>query len=114
MKKLLILLFLLGASLQFCFAQVQHLPIAQLIEIYNNPSKYPNYIMVSAHRGYWKDCPENSLPAIQAAIDLGADMVEFDITTTDDGTLYLLHDWGLDRLTDGHGVVKKKNQWRFC
>ena len=108
MKKLLILLFLLEVSLQFCFAQTQPLPISQLIEIYNNPSKYPNYIMVSAHRGYWKDYPENSLPAIQAAIDLGADMVEFDITTTDDGTLYLLHDWGLDRLTNGHGIVKKR------
>lgn len=35
-------------------------------------------------------------------------MVEFDITTTDDGTLYLLHDWGLDRLTNGHGIVKKE------
>ena len=113
MKKLLILLFLLGASLQFCFSQSQPLPISQLIEIYNNPSKYPNYIMLSAHRGYWKDYPENSIPAINAAIALGVDMVEFDITITDDGTLYLLHDWGLDRLTDGNGIVKKRVSGQF-
>lgn len=97
----------------FTCAQSASLPISQLIEIYNNPSKYPNYIMLSAHRGYWKDYPENSLPAIQAAISLGVDMVEFDITTTDDGTLYLLHDWGLDRLTNGHGVVKKRVSGQF-
>ena len=41
MKKLLILLFLLEVSLQFCFAQTQPLPISQLIEIYNNPSQSP-------------------------------------------------------------------------
>ena len=73
--------------------------IDKLIDIYNNPIKYPDYIMVSAHRGYWKDVPENSLPAIEAAIDLGVDMVELDVTRTDysENVLYLLHDWGLDR-----------------
>lgn len=88
----------------------ERLPLSKLIEIYNNPSKYPNYIMLSAHRGYWKDYPENSEPAINASIDLGVDMVEMDITRTDysETVLYLLHDWGLDRLTDGHGIVKKR------
>ena len=86
------------------------LPIEKLIEVYNNPAKYPDYIMVSAHRGYWKDVPENSLPAIEAAIAMGVDMVELDVTRTDysENVLYLLHDWGLDRLTDGHGIVKKR------
>ena len=81
MKKL-VLLFLLfgGICSQLCYSQSQPLPIEKLIDIFNNPINYPNYIMISAHRGYWKDYPENSLPAIQAAIDLGADMVEFDIT----------------------------------
>ena len=97
MRKLLLLfLFLGGVGLQLCYSQSQPLPIEKLIDIFNNPIKYPNYIMISAHRGYWKDYPENSLPAIQAAIDLGADMVEFDITKSDDDILYLLHDYGLD------------------
>lgn len=113
MKKIAIFLFLIGTYLSFTCAQSRSLPISKLIEIYNNPSKYPNYIMLSAHRGYWKDYPENSLPAIQAAINLGVDMVESDITTTDDGTLYLLHDWGLDRLTNGHGIVKKRVSGQF-
>lgn len=113
MKKVSIVMFLLGTCLQLCIAQTEGLPISKLIEIYNNPKGYPNYIMLSAHRGYWKDYPENSLPAINAAIGLGVDMVEVDITTTDDGTLYLLHDWGLDRLTDGHGIVKRRHYGKF-
>lgn len=113
MKRFAIFLFLAGTRLLFTYAQSGPLPISQLIEIYNNPSKYPNYIMLSAHRGYWKDYPENSVPAIQAAISLGVDMVEFDITTTDNGILYLLHDWGLDRLTSGHGVIKKREGGEF-
>ena len=113
MKRFTVFLLLIGTCLSFICAQSAPLPISQLIEVYNNPLKYPNYIMLSAHRGYWKDYPENSLPAIQAAINLGVDMVEFDITTTDDGVLYLLHDWGLDRLTNGHGVVKKRVSGKF-
>lgn len=86
------------------------LPIDTLIKIFNHPNLYPNYVMVSAHRGYWKDVPENSAPAINAALDLGADMIELDVTRTDysETVLYLLHDWGLDRLTTGHGVVKRR------
>ena len=86
MRKVLFL-FLLGMCMQLCFSKSQALPIDKLIDIFNNPANYPNYIMISAHRGYWKDYPENSLPAIQAAIDLGADMVEFDITKSDDDKL---------------------------
>ena len=105
MRKFSLLLFLLGGCIQLGFSQSQS--IDKLIDIFNNPVNYPNYIMISAHRGYWKDYPENSLPAIQAALDLGADMIEFDITKSDDGVLYLLHDYGLDRLTTGHGIVRK-------
>ena len=105
MRKFSLLLFLLGGCIQLGFSQSQS--IDKLIDIFNNPVNYPNYIMISAHRGYWKDYPENSLPAIQAALDLGADRIEFDITKSDDGVLYLLHDYGLDRLTTGHGIVRK-------
>ena len=52
MRKLLLLfLFLGGVGLQLCYSQSQPLPIEKLIDIFNNPIKYPNYIMISAHRG---------------------------------------------------------------
>ncbi|MCW2921387.1 MAG: Glycerophosphoryl diester phosphodiesterase [Thermoleophilia bacterium] len=50
--------------------------------------------LVVAHRGYHPvDGPsENSLGAFQAAIDIGADVVESDIRRTKDGVLVLHHD----------------------
>ena len=48
---------------------------------------------VIAHRGVWgAGVPENSLAAFEQAIDLGADMIEFDVRRTRDGELILFHD----------------------
>jgi glycerophosphoryl diester phosphodiesterase len=62
-------------------------------------------ILTSAHRGEHHRHPENSLPAIQAAIDAGVDYVELDIRTTADGQLVLMHDATVNRMTDGKGKV---------
>lgn len=53
---------------------------------------------VTAHRGYWQQAPENSLAAIQQAIDVGADWVEIDVQLTADGEVVLLHDNDLFRM----------------
>jgi glycerophosphoryl diester phosphodiesterase len=45
-----------------------------------------------AHRGYMRRYPENTLPALEAAIDAGACWVEFDIQMCRDGRFILLHD----------------------
>jgi glycerophosphoryl diester phosphodiesterase len=48
---------------------------------------------VVAHRGAWgADIPENSLGAFERAIDLGADMIEFDVRRTRDRELIIFHD----------------------
>jgi len=62
-------------------------------------------ILTSAHRGEHLHHPENSLPAIQAAIDAGMDFVELDVRTTSDGHLVLMHDRTVDRMTNGKGPV---------
>lgn len=54
---------------------------------------------VVAHRGIWRNAPENSLIAIQRAIDAGCDVVEIDIRRSADGGLFLLHDETLERMT---------------
>ena len=51
---------------------------------------------------------ENTLPAIQAALDLGADIIEFDIHPTTDGEFVVFHDWTLECRTDGTGVTRKQ------
>lgn len=60
---------------------------------------------ICAHRGGGATHPENTLPALQEAVRLGAHMVEFDLALTRDGTLVLMHDATVDRTTDGKGRV---------
>ncbi len=61
---------------------------------------------IIAHRGYSARAPENTLSAIEAAIDAGADAVEFDLHVTADGTPVLFHDATLERTTDGEGALR--------
>jgi glycerophosphoryl diester phosphodiesterase len=65
-----------------------------------------NHVMVVAHRGDWRNAPENSLQAIQYCIDMGVDMVEIDVRKTKDGHIVLMHDGSIDRTTNGTGLVK--------
>jgi glycerophosphoryl diester phosphodiesterase len=59
---------------------------------------------VAAHRGDLA-APENTIPALEAAIASGADFVEVDVQLTADGVPVLMHDWTVDRTTDGEGFV---------
>ncbi len=62
-------------------------------------------VRFSLHRGAGRYAPENTLPAFEKAIRMGADFVEFDVRTTSDGKFYLLHDRTVDRTTDGSGPL---------
>ncbi len=64
-----------------------------------------NSVIVVSHRADWRNFPENSLEAIQSAIDMGVDVVELDLQRTKDGVLILMHDDRLDRTTTGRGKV---------
>ena len=50
-----------------------------------------------AHRGYAGRFPENTLEALQEAVNMGVNYVEFDVQFTGDGTPVMLHDSTLDR-----------------
>jgi glycerophosphoryl diester phosphodiesterase len=63
-------------------------------------------VRVVAHRGgALLGPPENTLPAIEKAIAVGADLIEIDIRQTADRHLVLMHDETVDRTTDGTGRV---------
>ena len=62
---------------------------------------------VIAHRGFSGNAPENTLVAIDQAIEVGADMVEVDVGLTADGQVVLLHDETLDRTTSGTGLLSE-------
>ena len=61
--------------------------------------------VVIAHRGEHRLHPENTLPAIEGAIQAGADFTEMDVRVSRDGRHLLMHDATVDRTTDGHGLV---------
>ena len=48
--------------------------------------------MVAAHRGVAAGAAENTIEAFTNAIDIGADMIEFDVRMTRDGELIAFHD----------------------
>jgi glycerophosphoryl diester phosphodiesterase len=63
--------------------------------------------IVVAHRGASVEHPENTIEAFEAAIDAGADAVEFDVRLTADGHAVVMHDPDVSRTTDGHGLVSE-------
>ncbi|MHC4563690.1 MAG: glycerophosphodiester phosphodiesterase family protein [Planctomycetota bacterium] len=58
----------------------------------------PTAVAVTAHRGASLVAPENTLAAIRAAIDQGADWIETDVQRTADGVVVLFHDTDLKRV----------------
>jgi glycerophosphoryl diester phosphodiesterase len=49
-------------------------------------------IRIVAHRGASSEAPENTLAAFERAIEVGADMIEFDVRRAPDGRLVISHD----------------------
>lgn len=68
--------------------------------------EHSGQVLVVAHRGDWRNFPENSLQAIQSCIDMGVDMVEIDVRLTKDSIPVLLHDKSLNRSTTGKGKIR--------
>lgn len=61
--------------------------------------------LIVAHRGTPATHPENTLPSFEAAIALGATIIELDVRLSADGVPVVMHDPTLDRTTDGSGPV---------
>lgn len=64
---------------------------------------------IIAHRGASTFAPENTLAAFQLAVDMGAKSIEFDVQMTKDGKLVVIHDYTLNRTTNGQGYVMESN-----
>jgi glycerophosphoryl diester phosphodiesterase len=64
-----------------------------------------NSFEIVAHRGVASEYPENTIPAFQRAIELGADAVELDVRLTKDKIPVVYHYYYLDKLTSITGPV---------
>ena len=60
-------------------------------------------IKICAHRGASGTHPENTLVAFRQAIEIGCEMIEFDLRLSADGQVVVIHDANIDRTTDGTG-----------
>ncbi len=98
-------LFVIGLLLGFtsCTPK-QHITRAEQIRAdLLNPNN--QRVLVVSHRADWRGWPENSLPAIESAINMGVDVVELDLQCTADSQLIIMHDSKLNRTTTGKGVI---------
>ncbi|NEP44106.1 MAG: glycerophosphodiester phosphodiesterase [Okeania sp. SIO2H7] len=68
-----------------------------------------NKLEIIAHRGFSAIAPENTKAAFLAAIENGADSLEFDVQFSADGVPVIFHDFNLDRTTNGKGKLREKN-----
>ncbi|WP_240418799.1 glycerophosphodiester phosphodiesterase [Paenibacillus periandrae] len=59
-----------------------------------------------AHRGYPVKYPENTLSSFQAAVDLSFTHLELDVHLSKDGIPVLMHDYSIERMTDGKGFIR--------
>jgi len=82
------------------------IPGVAISEQTESPSlEHDQPVLVIGHRGAASLAPENTLGAIQVALDLGVDGVEFDVQRSADDALVLMHDLDVDRTTNGTGLV---------
>ncbi len=70
----------------------------------------PGRTLVFAHRGFGDLGPDNSLYAVEHALEAGMDGVDVDGQLTRDSELVIFHDLSVDRLTSGVGRVRDKTQ----
>ena len=61
------------------------------------------------HRGAKGHIAENTLESIQKALDFGVDAIEIDVHKCETGELVVIHDFTLDRTTNGSGEIAKKS-----
>jgi len=111
MKKILISLFALALG-AICLQAQTKTRSARIAEEMHNPKS--NYVVVAVHRGDWRNYPENSIPAIESIIRMGADMMELDVKMTKDSVLVVSHDRTLDRCTTGKGLISEHTYAEIC
>ncbi|WP_316831388.1 glycerophosphodiester phosphodiesterase family protein [Pedobacter aquatilis] len=97
-RKVLIALIIITAGFS---AQAQN-PDKKLAAVFNKSNKQ---ILVAAHRGDWRNAPENSLKALLNSIEKGFDIMELDVKMTKDSQMVVMHDNTIDRTTNAKGKV---------
>ncbi|MBU5443706.1 glycerophosphodiester phosphodiesterase family protein [Paenibacillus sp. MSJ-34] len=78
----------------------------QALRQYDAENSISQSPLIVAHRGLNALAPENTIPAFELAVEAGIELIELDIHLTKDGKLVIMHDFSVDRTTDGSGKVR--------
>jgi glycerophosphoryl diester phosphodiesterase len=97
-----------AAAVTSSTARIERRPIDHKVDL---PTKRP---LVIAHRGSSGTLPEHTIQAYQRAIEEGADVIECDVTLTQDLVPVCLHENWLDTTTDvderPEFIAKRRNR----
>ncbi|MFW5894828.1 MAG: glycerophosphodiester phosphodiesterase family protein [Bacillota bacterium] len=74
-----------------------------------NRAEFFNQPEIVAHRGASWDAPENTLAAVDIALDQESDGIEIDVRMTKDEHVVLMHDSTLERTTNGNSSGSVEN-----
>ncbi|WP_316847085.1 glycerophosphodiester phosphodiesterase family protein [Pedobacter psychrodurus] len=77
-------------------------PAEKLSAVFQQKNKT---VLVAAHRGDWRNAPENSMQALSNSIEKGFDLMELDVKMSRDSVMVVMHDNTIDRTTNGKGKV---------
>ncbi len=94
-----------GWQLRLLVFQIMVVAVSMLFFMTRCKQQDPEKLLIFAHRGASKIAPENTLVAIQKAIEFGADYSELDVFQTKDGEIVLMHDEDLERTTGKKGKI---------
>lgn len=84
------------------FVSLAQSPAEKLKSVFQEKNRQ---ILVAAHRGDWRNSPENSLQALYNSINKGFDIMELDVKMSKDSEMVVMHDNTIDRTTNAKGKV---------
>jgi hypothetical protein len=104
----------LGAGAHICATLPGGVMAAALSNIHCMDDALPTIV---AHRGNAAEFPENTLEALQSAVDLDLRHVEIDVQLSADRVPFLLHDADFRRMSGRADSVRQSSwigSWRAC
>lgn len=107
-RKFLKIVFVLLIALSLIWLVLFLWPSGNEVSEFNHLAenrKRENAPLVIAHRGGAGIAPESTIEAMDKSVEMGVDMLEFDVHLTSDHELVVLHDASVDRTTDGSGNI---------
>lgn len=85
--------------------QVQYVERRRNVTASGKEASFGHQFLCFGHRGAPRQAPENTLASFTRAIELGVAGIELDVHLTRDGELVVIHDYTLERTTNGIGLV---------